>query len=239
MVSDGPIATGRYRHLARRGAKRTALPAGDERSFRLARVARHVNKKRGQRTLFYPFLWLKKATIKYAVPFSWLVPLFALWWDPDADVVANYIFLRNCLIFQKTGEIPMWIISPFFFMLAVWGFVVVLSWKASLTRRWVIKGKPAIALGLLSILVGLAYVPLLIYWPMWVFAPIFIIIVIFSLGPMAAVWGFVVIGRRKASLTRRRVITGKPAIAMGLFAIVVGFAYASLLMYGIIVYGNW
>jgi hypothetical protein len=60
--------------------------------------------------------------------------------------------------------------------------------------------------------------------------------VIFGLGPVAAVWGFVVIVRRKMRLTRGRVITGKPAIALGLLAIVVGLAYEALIIDGFIVH---
>jgi hypothetical protein len=70
---------------------------------------------------------------------------------------------------------------------------------------------------------------------MWIVWPAFFTLSWLAPGPIAAVWGFVVIVRRKTRLTRRRVITGKPAIALGSLAIVAGLAYAPLLIYWAIV----
>ena len=70
---------------------------------------------------------------------------------------------------------------------------------------------------------------------MWIVAPLLATLAILLPGPVAAVWGFVVIIRRQTRLTRTKVITGKPAIALGLVAIVLGIAYAPLLVYWAIV----
>jgi hypothetical protein len=66
---------------------------------------------------------------------------------------------------------------------------------------------------------------------MWIVVPLFATLTWLAPGPVAAVWGFVVLVRRKMHLTRRQVITGKPAIALGILAIVVGLAYGPLLIY--------
>ena len=70
---------------------------------------------------------------------------------------------------------------------------------------------------------------------MWILWPIFFTLSWLAPGPIAAVWGFVVILRRETRLTRGRVITGKPAIALGSLAIIAGLAYAPLLIYWAIV----
>lgn len=70
---------------------------------------------------------------------------------------------------------------------------------------------------------------------MWIVWPLLCTLLWLAPGPVAAVWGFVVLVRRKTRLTRRQVITGKPAIALGILAIVVGLAYAPLLIYWAIV----
>ena len=58
-------------------------------------------------------------------------------------------------------------------------------------------------------------------------------------GPITAVWGLVVVVRRKTWLTRRPVITGKPAIALGIVAMVAGLAYAPLLIYWVTAIARW
>ena len=62
---------------------------------------------------------------------------------------------------------------------------------------------------------------------MWILIPLFFTLVVLSPGPAAVVWGLIVIVRRKARLTRGKVITGVPAIVLGLIAIPFGIATPS------------
>jgi hypothetical protein len=61
--------------------------------------------------------------------------------------------------------------------------------------------------------------------------PIFFVLVILSPGPAAVVWGITAIVRRKARLTGRTVVTGVPAVVLGLIAIPLGIAYPILFVY--------
>jgi hypothetical protein len=66
---------------------------------------------------------------------------------------------------------------------------------------------------------------------MWILIPIFFSLIILSPGPVTVVWGLVAIARRKARLTARTVLTGRPAIVLGLLAIPLGIAYPILFVY--------
>lgn len=70
---------------------------------------------------------------------------------------------------------------------------------------------------------------------MWIIMPLITTLAILMPGPVAAVWGLVVIVRRKTRLTQKRTITDIPAVALGVIAFVVGLAYVPLLIYWAIV----
>ena len=55
---------------------------------------------------------------------------------------------------------------------------------------------------------------------MWIIWPFLFTLSWLAPGPITAVWGLVVVVRRKTCLTRRPAITGKPAVALGILAIV-------------------
>jgi hypothetical protein len=71
---------------------------------------------------------------------------------------------------------------------------------------------------------------------LWVVVPVLSTFAILMPGPAAAVWGLVVIVRRKTMLTRRKIITGWPAVVLGVIAFVLGSVYAPLLIYWSIVH---
>jgi hypothetical protein len=70
---------------------------------------------------------------------------------------------------------------------------------------------------------------------MWILIPMFFTFALLSPGPAAVVWGLIVIVRRRAQLARGRVVTGVPAVASGLIAIVLGIAYPVFIVYWAIV----
>ena len=71
---------------------------------------------------------------------------------------------------------------------------------------------------------------------MWILIPLFFTLVVLSPGPAAVVWGLIVIVRRKARLTRQKVITGVPAVILGLIAIPLGIAYPIFFVYWSIIH---
>ena len=70
---------------------------------------------------------------------------------------------------------------------------------------------------------------------MWILIPIFFTLVYFSPFLAAVIWGLVVTVRRRTRLTRRRTITGVPAVLLGLIAIALGITWVVFLVYWAIV----
>ena len=70
---------------------------------------------------------------------------------------------------------------------------------------------------------------------MWILIPAFLTLVYLSPGPVAVVWGLVVVGKRRTRLTHKRTITGMPAVVLGWIAIAIGIAYPVFIVWWAIV----
>jgi hypothetical protein len=60
---------------------------------------------------------------------------------------------------------------------------------------------------------------------MWIIFPILFLLLFFGAGPAVAVYGVVIVIRRKVRLTSTRMLQGEQAVAAGLFVIFGGIAF--------------